>query len=113
VIEKIGQAIRDLRLERDFTQTDLGKKSNVTQQQISYIERGLKTAGIDVLWRISKALDVTIDMIFTRAGLLEKPGNYSYPEIFDSLQYLSPDDRVFLKEFAAYMKEKRLKYKTE
>lgn len=61
--ERLGYRIKQLREGNDLSQTDLAKKANVIQAQVSQIERGQISASLDVLQRIASALGCTIDFV--------------------------------------------------
>lgn len=53
----IGLAIREARLNRNFTQQTMGSKSYCSGKLISAIERGERQASVDVLEKITSELD--------------------------------------------------------
>lgn len=55
--KRIGQIIRDTRIERGITQQDLAKKLNTSQSAINRIEKGNQNISIDMVSKISKVLD--------------------------------------------------------
>jgi DNA-binding XRE family transcriptional regulator len=65
VLKKIGQNIKNARLEKGLTQVDLvGKiEAKIDTTNISRIEKGRTNATIHTLYRISQALDVPLSQI--------------------------------------------------
>ena len=59
----LGERIRRLRHERDWSQTQLGQKLGVHQKQISGYERDIHTPSTDVLIRIAELFDVSLDFL--------------------------------------------------
>lgn len=57
---EIGSVIRQLRLERKLTQTDLGEKLGVTKGTVASYEAGRNNFTIDTLQRLSNALGVSL-----------------------------------------------------
>jgi transcriptional regulator with XRE-family HTH domain len=56
-----GRKIRDLRIERNISLTELSKISGVSKSYLSFIERGKqKNPGIDIIEKIAKALNVDV-----------------------------------------------------
>jgi len=53
-----GSQLRKLRVERGLSQEQLAKLADVHRNHIGYIERGEKTASLDVILRLSLALRV-------------------------------------------------------
>ena len=61
--------IRELRLKRGWTQTELARRSGVKQGVLSYIESGrTKHPRIDTLAALAAALGVPIEKLTTKAG---------------------------------------------
>lgn len=60
---RIGRRIAQLRAEKNMTQADLAKASGVTLANISRIERGQYSPGLDVLTKIADALGAQIDIV--------------------------------------------------
>ena len=60
---KIGRRISQLRKERGLSQEKLADISGVTWANISRIELGKYSVGIDVLSKIANALDCEIDFV--------------------------------------------------
>jgi len=63
--EMIGKRIRQLRIERDMTQEVLANRSGLTKGYLSKIENSPASPPVSTLIKISKALGVGIDDIFS------------------------------------------------
>jgi transcriptional regulator with XRE-family HTH domain len=61
--EEIGARIKLLRQERGLTQVELGKRLDMTQPNLSAIERGARGVTVHQVVRIAKALGVSTDQI--------------------------------------------------
>ena len=57
---RIGDRVRELRLKRDWSQGELGKRSGVAEQTISNIETGRHVPDTETLLKISRGLDVDV-----------------------------------------------------
>jgi XRE family transcriptional regulator, master regulator for biofilm formation len=56
-----GKKIRELRMERGISLTELAKISGISKSYLSFIERGKqKNPGIDVVEKIARALNVDV-----------------------------------------------------
>ena len=55
--------IRDLREDKDLTQTQLAKEINVSQRTYSYYENGERTIPPEVLIALAKFYNVSVDNI--------------------------------------------------
>ena len=61
--KEIGLRIKLLRQERGLTQVELGERLDMTQPNISAIERGTRGATVHQVVRIAKALGASTDRI--------------------------------------------------
>jgi len=52
----LGRTLRDTRLERGLTQSDLAQRSGLTQATVSSIERGQSNVSLDTLLRLVATL---------------------------------------------------------
>lgn len=59
----IYQRIRDLREDRDWTQTDVAEKLNMTQTGYSKYERGERDVPTEVLIKLANLYDTSIDYL--------------------------------------------------
>ncbi len=59
-LRKIGQRIRETRIQRSLTQAQLAERLGTSQGAITRIERGLQNLSLDMLARIGDALDSEI-----------------------------------------------------
>lgn len=60
-IKKIlGKRIRELRIKKNMTQQALGDLTEMSRSKISYIESGGVSIGIEVLHRLTEALNCEI-----------------------------------------------------
>lgn len=60
--ERIGALIASTRKEKGLTQDDLAVKCGMQKQNISRIEHGKYSIGIEILAKICKALECKIDI---------------------------------------------------
>ena len=56
----IGRRIAELRRELGFSQRELAARAGISQPNLVNIEAGKYSAGLDILWRISRALGRSI-----------------------------------------------------
>lgn len=59
--ELIGHAIKQARLKRKLTQTQLGELVGVQKAQISKIENSLSSARLDTILKVFKALNAKVN----------------------------------------------------
>ena len=72
----IGSFIRAQREAAQVSVRQLADKAGVSNPYLSQIERGLRKPSADVLNQIAKALRVSAEVLYIRAGILE-PGDTS------------------------------------
>lgn len=60
-LDLIGQTIREIRIERNLTQEQLGELVGVKKAQISKIENSLTDARFETILRVFKALNAKIN----------------------------------------------------
>lgn len=79
----IGKRIKELRIEKGWTQAILAEKSDVEPSNISHIERAATKLSLPTLVNIANALGVTLDEI--AYGSLVKSAHVSVKMIDDIL----------------------------
>ena len=80
--QDIGSFIRTQREAAQVSVRQLAQKAGVSNPYLSQIERGLRKPSADVLAQIAKALRVSAEVLYIRAGILE-PSDTS--EVRDSI----------------------------
>jgi len=80
--QDIGTFIRTQREAAQVSVRQLAEKAGVSNPYLSQIERGLRKPSADVLQQIAKALRVSAEVLYVRAGSLE-PGETS--EVRDAI----------------------------
>jgi len=74
--QDIGSFIRTQREAAQVSVRQLAEKAGVSNPYLSQIERGLRKPSAEVLSQIAKALRVSAEVLYVRAGILE-PGEAS------------------------------------
>jgi len=69
--QDIGSYIRAQREAAQVSVRQLAEKAGVSNPYLSQIERGLRRPSADVLQQIAKALRVSAEVLYVRAGILE------------------------------------------
>ncbi|MGV7576438.1 helix-turn-helix domain-containing protein [Mycobacterium kansasii] len=67
----IGSFIRTQRETAQVSMRQLAERSGVSNPYLSQVERGLRKPSADVLAQIAKALRVSAEVLYVRAGILE------------------------------------------
>lgn len=66
----LGGYIRARRRERNLSLRRLSEASGISNPYLSQIERGLRRPSADVLQQIAEALNLPIELLYVRAGIL-------------------------------------------
>lgn len=61
--ERIGHRIKELREDQQMDAKTLSQKSGITPANMSRIEQGKYSPGLDILCRIASALDMQLDFV--------------------------------------------------
>ncbi|HZV11954.1 MAG TPA: helix-turn-helix transcriptional regulator [Candidatus Kapabacteria bacterium] len=61
----VGENIRGFRLLRKFSQEKLAVRAKLSQEYISFVERGIMNISVDSLCRISEALNIEPHLLLT------------------------------------------------
>ena len=69
--QDIGTFIRTQREAAQVSVRQLAEKAGVSNPYLSQIERGLRKPSADVLQQIARALRVSAEVLYVRAGILE------------------------------------------
>ena len=71
VASDIGSFIRSQRENAQVSVRQLAARAGVSNPYLSQVERGLRKPSADVLAQIAKALRVSAEVLYVRAGILE------------------------------------------
>lgn len=93
------ERIAKLRKEKDITQTALAMKLNVTQNMISFYEKGKNQPSIETLINLSKIFNVSVDYLIENTNIRNKPE--------DLVTNLSPTEIEMLNLFKALPHDKQ------
>jgi len=76
-VGSLGEYIRDQRRSAQFSLRQLAEVAGVSNPYLSQIERGLKKPSAEILQQIAKALRISAETLYVRAGFLEDRGPHS------------------------------------
>ena len=69
---KVGQRIRELRQAQKLSQEALANKANVDRTYMTDLENGRRNVSIEVLLRVTDALNITFTEFFTASTFYDK-----------------------------------------
>ncbi|WP_420236596.1 helix-turn-helix domain-containing protein [Telmatobacter bradus] len=64
IAEEVGKKIRHLRTSKHIYQADLAVEADISREHLSRVESGHVDANLGTLYRIAKALGVTMEQLF-------------------------------------------------
>lgn len=68
----VGSFIREQRERANLSLRRLAERAGVSNPYLSQIERGIRRPSAEILKRLSRALEVSAESLYTRAGLIEE-----------------------------------------
>ncbi|MEM9202624.1 MAG: helix-turn-helix transcriptional regulator [Actinomycetota bacterium] len=71
-LEALGSYIREQRRQAELSMRKLADLAGVSNPYLSQIERGLKRPSAEILQQIARALEVSAESLYVRAGILEE-----------------------------------------
>lgn len=92
--ERIGKFIRECRLEKNLSQTDLANKLSVTNKAVSKWENGRCMPDISLLEPLSNALDISINEIIKGERIEKINKEMADDNIREALEYYERAKRI-------------------
>ena len=93
-IKTLGDFIRSQRKQAEMSLRELAAKANVSNPYISQIERGLNEPSMRVLRSISSALNLPLDTLLIRAGLLDEDSEAAADRIMSVEEAVAGDPNL-------------------
>jgi len=90
-----GDNLKSIRETKGFTQNELAEAVSIHVVQLSKYERNLASPSVEVVKRISEALEVTADELIygdAKQSAKTKLKDYELLNLFDKVQTLKKDD---------------------
>lgn len=69
----LGEFIRDQRRVGQLSLRKLSEMAGVSNPYLSQIERGMRKPSADILRQIARALEISSEELYIRAGILDEP----------------------------------------
>jgi transcriptional regulator with XRE-family HTH domain len=79
-VESLGDYLKEQRVSARLSLRQLAEQAGVSNPYLSQIERGLRKPSADVLQQIAKALRISAEQLYLRAGILSPEDLQSRPE---------------------------------
>ena len=68
----VGRYIREQRRQAELSLRKLASQAGVSNPYLSQIERGLRRPSAEILQQIARALEISSETLYVRAGILEE-----------------------------------------
>ncbi len=104
--QDIGSFIRTQREAAQVSVRQLAERAGVSNPYLSQIERGLRKPSAEVLSQIAKALRLSAEVLYVRAGILE-PGEHSqvHDAIIGDSEISERQKRVLLDIYTSFRQQ--------
>jgi len=76
-VHDLGEYLKEQRQSAELTLRQLSEVAGISNPYISQIERGLKKPSAEILQSLAKALSISAESLYVRAGILEERTNDS------------------------------------
>lgn len=70
-VESLGDYLREQRVSAELSLRQLAEQTGVSNPYLSQIERGLRRPSAEVLQQLAKALRISAETLYVRAGILD------------------------------------------
>ncbi|HEX6145869.1 MAG TPA: helix-turn-helix domain-containing protein [Acidimicrobiia bacterium] len=93
----LGAFIRQQRERANLSLRRLAERAEISNPYLSQIERGIRRPSAEILSRLSRALEISANTLYSRAGLIDGP--LESPTIFEAIEadrLLSPSEKKVL-----------------
>ena len=70
--DALGAFIRDQRRQAQLSMRKLAERAGVSNPYLSQIERGLRKPSAEILQQLARALSISAEALYVRAGILER-----------------------------------------
>jgi transcriptional regulator with XRE-family HTH domain len=91
----IGSTIKKLRKRKGIQQNELAERSGISQTYLSQIENGSRSATLETLEKVCKALDIPLSII----SFLSLDVNSVNPNKRDAFTRIEPAIKAMVEEF--------------
>lgn len=97
-LQDVGDFIRAQRENARKSIRDLARSAGVSNPYLSQIERGIRKPSADILQQIARALEISAESLYVRAGILDgtPPGTISVPEAITNDARLTAEQKQSL-----------------
>ncbi len=84
-VETLGEYLHDQRRQAQLSLRQLADQAGVSNPYLSQIERGVRKPSAEVLQQIAKALRISAESLYVRAGFLDADASEA-PQVEDAIR---------------------------
>ena len=104
--EDLGEYIREQRRQAELSVRKLADLANVSNPYLSQIERGLKRPSAEILQQIARALQVSAESLYVRAGILDEDRESDLIATIRAQSDLSTDQKqVLIRVYESFLRD--------
>jgi transcriptional regulator with XRE-family HTH domain len=107
-VESLGDYLREQRVANALSLRQLADAAGVSNPYLSQIERGLRRPSAEVLQQLAKALRISAETLYVRAGILEADESGGRPvtmAILGDLHLTERQRQVLLDIYQSFRRE--------
>jgi transcriptional regulator with XRE-family HTH domain len=97
-VAQLGAYIREQRESAQYSLRQLAQVAGVSNPYLSQIERGLRRPSAEVLQQLAKALQISAETLYVRAGLLDEESSGAAPIRMPVISAIMDDPELSLRQ---------------
>jgi transcriptional regulator with XRE-family HTH domain len=102
--EKMGTALRKRRKILGLTLQEVAARAGTTQGAVSHIERGIRQPSAEMLARLAKALDCSVDQVLAGVVGEGQQGRY-IPRVVNAMKAFSPPMQKQVADYCDFLRQ--------
>ncbi len=105
-LRDLGAHIREQRRQAELSVRKLADLAGVSNPYLSQIERGLKRPSAEILQQLARALEVSAESLYVRAGILDEEPNSNLVAAIRAQHDLTVEQRqVLIRIYESFLAE--------
>lgn len=104
---ELGDFIREQRAIGELSLRKLSELAGVSNPYLSQIERGLRRPSAEILQQIARALEISAETLYVRAGILDEPTGHADPlgEIRRDPRLSEDQKKTLIRIYESFLRE--------
>lgn len=106
----LGEFIREQRAIGELSLRRLSELAGVSNPYLSQIERGLRRPSAEILQQIARALEISAETLYVRAGILDEPAERIDPlgEVRRDPRLTEEQKKTLIRIYESFLRENEL-----